>query len=43
MTGGGARAYPLAAWLALPLCVCVVLLAREVFARRGMTTPREEW
>ena len=43
MTGGGARAYPLAVWLALPLCACVVLLAREVFARRGMTTPREEW
>lgn len=43
MTGGGARAYPLAAWLALPLCVCVALLAREVCARRGMTTPREEW
>jgi len=43
MAGGRVRAYPLAAWLALPLCACAALLAREVFARRGMTTPREEW
>jgi hypothetical protein len=44
MFGGRARTYPLAAWLALPLCASVVLLAREVYVRRTrMTMPREEW
>ena len=46
MFGGRARAYPLAAYFALPLCASLALLAREVRARRapaGMTTPREEW
>ncbi len=37
MWAGGARAHPLAAWLALPLCVSAALLAREVFARRSRT------
>jgi hypothetical protein len=35
MTAGGLRAYPLAAWLALPLCASLALLAREVFRRRA--------
>lgn len=35
MWTGGARAYPLAAWLALPLCASAALLAREVAARRS--------
>lgn len=46
MWGGRARSYPLAAWLVLPLCASVALLAREAAARRappGMTTPSEEW
>jgi hypothetical protein len=34
MTGGHLRAYPLAAWLALPLCASLALVAREVFRRR---------
>lgn len=33
IAGGGARAYPLAAWLALPLCVSLALAAREAAAR----------
>jgi hypothetical protein len=37
MWAGGARAHPLAAWLALPLCVSAALLAREQFARRART------
>jgi hypothetical protein len=35
MWGGDARAYPLAAWLALPLSASAALLAREVYARRA--------
>lgn len=35
MWGGRVRAYPLAAWLALPLCASAALLAREVFALRA--------
>jgi hypothetical protein len=35
MWAGGARAHPLAAWLALPLCASAALLARELFARRA--------
>ena len=37
MWAGGARAYPLAAWLALPLCASVAMLARELAARRSRT------
>ncbi|HEX8501676.1 MAG TPA: hypothetical protein VF659_13915 [Pyrinomonadaceae bacterium] len=46
MWGGGWRAHPLAAWLALPLCASVLLLAREVVARGappGVATPPKEW
>lgn len=46
MWAGGARAHPLAAWLALPLCVSAALLARELAARArdsGMTPPPPEW
>ena len=46
MFGGGARAYPLAPWLALPLCAALLLLARELAARRGrrgVATPAGEW
>jgi hypothetical protein len=32
MWNGGARSYPLAPWLALPLCVCAALLARALAA-----------
>lgn len=35
MAAGGLRAYPLAPWLALPLCVCVALLVRAVTAHRA--------
>lgn len=37
MWAGGARAHPLAAWLALPLCASAALLARELAARRART------
>lgn len=37
MWAGGARAHPLAAWLALPLCASAALLAREMAARRSRT------
>lgn len=37
MWTGGARAHPLAAWLAIPLCAAAALLARELFARRART------
>jgi hypothetical protein len=46
MWGGRARSYPLAVWLALPLCAAFALLARELAARRApprMTTPPEGW
>ncbi|HEX8351492.1 MAG TPA: hypothetical protein VF611_01105, partial [Pyrinomonadaceae bacterium] len=46
MWGGRWRTYPLAAWLALPLCASAALLAVELFARRApprMTPPPEEW
>ena len=46
MLGGRGRAHPLAAWLALPLCACGALLARELFARRAparMTARPEGW
>lgn len=39
MLGGQMRSYPLAPWLTLPLCVCVVLFARALVKRKLAVSP----